>query len=75
MKGGRNEETLVRRPIAVQGLSCGLGIEILQISEDKRVVWRWSNETEEHVSGLGGNGKMFKTGRVWRSLTDFEKVR
>lgn len=74
MKGGQNEETLVRRPIAVQGLSTGFGIEILQI-EDRKVTWRWTNETEEHVSGLGGNGKMFKTGRVWRNISDFERVR
>lgn len=74
MKGGRNEETLVRRPIAVQGLSYGLGIEILQIG-DKRVVWRWTNETEARTSRLDEAGEMFRTGRVWRRLSDFERVR
>lgn len=74
MKGERNEEVLVRRPIAVQELSVGLGIEILQV-EDKKVKWRWANETEERTSGLDESGKMFRTGRVWRRLSDFEKVR
>ena len=72
MKGGRNEEVTVRRPIAVQGLSAGLGIEILQI-EDKKVEWRWTNEEETRTSELVG--EMFRTGRVWRRISDFEKVR
>lgn len=71
MKGGRNQ---VRRPVAVQGLSCGLGIEILQIG-DREVTWRWTNETEERTSRLDGMGEMFRTGRVWRRLADFERVR
>lgn len=72
MKGGRNEETLVRRPVAVQELSDG--IEILQV-EDKKVTWRWTNDTEKRTSDLDETGKMFRTGRVWRRLSDFEKVR
>lgn len=74
MKGGRNEEILVRRPIAVQELSVGFGIEILQI-EDGKVTWRWVNEKEERSSELDSTGKMFRTGRVWRRLSDFERVR
>lgn len=74
MKGGRNEETLVRRPIAVQALSARFGVEILQV-EDGKVLWRWMNELEEHTSKLDESKKMFRTGRVWWSLTDFERVR
>ena len=74
MKGGRNEEVLVKRPIAVQGLSNGFGIEILQI-DDERVVWRWSNEKKERTSRIDETGEAFRTGRVWRRLADFEKVR
>ena len=73
MKGGRDEEKLVRRPIAVQGLSVGLGIEILQVEEDK-VTWRWTNDTETRTSKLDEAG-MFRTGRVWRKISDFKKVR
>lgn len=72
MKGGRNEEVLVRTPIAVQDLSAGLGIDILQI-EDKKVEWRWTNEKETRTSELVG--EMFRTGRVWRSISDFARVR
>ena len=73
MKGGcSNEKELVRRPIAVQELSIGLGIEILQI-EDKKVEWRWTNDAETRTSELVG--EMFRTGRVWRELSDFEKIR
>ena len=72
MKGGRRNEELVRRPIAVQGLSVGFGIEILQIG-DKKVEWRWTNEEETRTSELVG--EMFRTGRVWRRLSDFEKIR
>lgn len=74
MKGGRSEEALVKRPIAVQGLSNGFGIEILQIGDGK-VVWRWSNERKERTSRLDGTGEAFRTGRVWRRLADFERVR
>ena len=74
MKGGRDEEALVKRPIAVQGLSNGFGIEILQI-DDEKVVWRWSNEKRERTSRLDGTGEAFRTGRVWRRLADFERVR
>lgn len=75
MKGGRNEKVLVRRkPIAVQGLSVGFGIEILQI-ENKKVTWRWTNETDERTSTLDETGEAFRTGRVWRRLADFERVR
>lgn len=75
MKGGRNnEKVLVRKPIAVQGLSAGFGIEILQI-EDKKVVWKWTNETEERTSMMDETGEAFKTGRVWRRISDFERVR
>ena len=74
MKGGSDEEALVKRPIAVQGLSNGFGIEILQI-EDGRVTWRWSNERRERTSKLDETGEAFRTGRVWRRLTDFERVR
>lgn len=74
MKGGRNEEALVKGPIAVQGLSNGFGIEILQI-EDERVVWRWSNEKRERTSKVDETGEAFRTGRVWRRLADFERVR
>ena len=72
MKGGRNEKALVKRPIAVQGLSNGFGIEILQI-EDERVVWRWSNEKRERTSKIDETGEAFRTGRVWRRLADFER--
>ena len=74
MKGGRNEEALVKRPMAVQGLSNGFGIEILQI-EDGRVTWRWSNEKRERTSKVDETGEAFRTGRVWRRLADFERVR
>ena len=74
MKGGRGEDALVRRPIAVQGLSNGFGIEILQI-EDERVVWRWSNEKKERTSKIDETREAFRTGRVWRRLADFERVR
>lgn len=75
MKGGRNEEALVvRRPVAVQGLSNGFGIEILQI-DDEKVVWRWSNEKRERTSRLDVTGEAFRTGRVWRRMADFERVR
>lgn len=72
MKGGRNEEVLVKRPVAVQELSTGLGIEILQI-ESEKVEWRWTNEEETRTSELVG--EMFRTGRVWRRISDFEKIR
>lgn len=71
---GRNEKVLVRKPIAVQGLSVGFGIEILQI-KDGKVTWRWTNETETRTSRLDETGEAFRTGRVWRRLADFEKVR
>lgn len=75
MKGGQNEETLVKKkPVAVQALASGLGIEILKVDAVK-VVWRWSNETRERTSMLDDTGKAFRTGRVWRRLTDFERVR
>jgi predicted xylose isomerase-like sugar epimerase len=75
MKGGRDEEALVKRkPVAVQALAVGLGIEILKVDAVK-VVWRWSNETKERTSMLDDAGEAFRTGRVWRRLTDFEKVR
>jgi hypothetical protein len=72
MKGGRGEEILRRKPIAVQGLSVGFGIEILQV-ENEKVEWRWTNDTVTRMSEL--IGEMFRTGRVWRRLADFEKVR
>ena len=65
---------MVRRPIAGQGLSSGFGIEILQI-DDERVVWRWSYEKEERTSKLDETKEAFRTGRVWRRLADFERVR
>ena len=74
MKGGRNEVVPVRRPIAVQGLSNGFGIEILQI-DDEKVVWRWSNEKRERTSKIDETGEAFRTGRVWRRMADFERVR
>ena len=74
MKGGQDEEALVKRPIAVQGLSNGFGIEILQIG-DGRVVWRWSDERKERTSRIDETGEAFRTGRVWRRLADFERVR
>lgn len=75
MKGGQDEEALVKRkPIAVQGLSYGFGIEILQI-DDVKVVWRWSNETKERTSMLDESGERFRTGREWRKLADFGIVR
>lgn len=74
MKGGRNEVVPVRRPIAVQGLSDGFGIEILQINDEK-VVWRWSNEKRERTSKIDETGEAFRTGRVWRRMADFERVR
>lgn len=67
-------KTVTRRPIAVQGLSNGFGMEILQI-DDERVTWRWSDEGEERTSRLDGTGEEFRTGRVWRRLADFERVR
>ena len=63
---------MTRRPIAVQELSVGFGIEILQV-ENEKVEWRWTNDTETRTSELVG--EMFRTGRVWRILTDFERVR
>ena len=74
MKGESDEEALVKRPMAVQGLSNGFGIEILQIG-DGRVTWRWSNEKRERTSKLDETGEAFRTGRVWRRLADFERVR
>lgn len=74
MKGGRNEEALVKRPVAVQGLSNGFGIEILQI-DDEKVVWRWTDEKRERTSKIDETGEAFRTGRVWRRLADFERVR
>lgn len=74
MKGGRNEEVLMRKPIAVQGLAGGFGIEILQV-EDEKVTWRWTNEMEKRTSKLDETGEAFRTGRVWRRLSDFERVR
>lgn len=74
MRGGRNEEALVRKPMAVQRLSNGFGIEILQVGDGK-VVWRWSDERKERTSRLDGTGEAFRTGRVWRRLADFERVR
>lgn len=75
MKGGHDEEALVKKkPVAVQALAAGLGIEILKVDAVK-VVWRWSNETRERTSMLDDAGKAFRTGRVWRRLTDFERVR
>ena len=73
MKGGHNE-VMIRRPIAVQGLSAGFGIEILQVGDEK-VTWRWTNEKREHTSKLDATGEAFRTGRVWRRLADFERVR
>lgn len=67
-------KTVTRRPVAVQGLTGGLGIEILQI-DDKRVTWRWSDGGKERTSRLDGTGEAFRTGRVWRRLADFERVR
>lgn len=74
MKGGRDEEALVKKPVAVQALAAGLGIEILKVDAVK-VVWRWSNETRERTSMLDDTGEAFRTGRVWRRLADFERVR
>ena len=74
MKGGSDEEALVKRPMAVQGLSNGFGIEILQV-EDGRVTWRWSNERKERTSKVDETGEAFRTGRVWSRLADFERVR
>lgn len=74
MKGGSDEEALVKRPMAVQALSNGFGIEILQV-EDGRVTWRWSNERKERTSKVDETGEAFRTGRVWRRLADFERVR
>ena len=72
MQGGQGEEALVKRPIAVQELSNGFGIDILQIG-DERVAWRWSNEKRERTSKLDETGEAFRTGRVWRRLADFER--
>ena len=64
---------VLRKPIAVQGLSNGFGIEILQIDEEK-VTWRWSNEIKERTSKIDSTREAFRAGRVWRRLSDFEKV-
>ena len=64
---------VLKKPIAVQGLSNGFGIEILQIDEEK-VTWRWSNEIKERISKIDSTRKAFRAGRVWRRLSDFEKV-
>ena len=75
MKGGQDEEALVKRkPVAVQALAVGLGIEILKVDAVK-VVWRWSNEKRERTSMLDETGEAFRTGRVWRRLADFGRVR
>ena len=57
-----------RAPIAGLALSSGIGIEILDATEDT-IVWRWSNETKEHKSKLVDGA--FRTGQVWRRLSDF----
>lgn len=64
---------VLRKPIAVQGLSNGFGIEILQI-DDEKVTWRWSNEIKERTSKIDSTREAFRAGRVWRRLSDFEKV-
>ena len=64
---------VLKKPIAVQGLSNGFGIEILQIDEEK-VTWRWSNEIKERTSKIDSTREAFRAGRVWRRLSDFEKV-
>lgn len=74
MKGDHDEVTMVEKPVAVQALTAGLGIEILKVDAVK-VVWRWSNETRERTSMLDDEGERFRTGRVWRRLADFERVR
>lgn len=71
MKGGCDEVLLVRRPIAVQELSNGSGIEILQIGDGK-VEW---SEKRTRTSKVDETGEAFRTGRVWRRLSGFEKVR
>ena len=63
-----------REPVAVLGLENCYGIEILEM-DDKKVVWRWSNERRERTSKLDDTGEAFRTGRVWRRLSDFERVR
>lgn len=65
---------VIRNPIAVQELATGFGIEILQV-DDEKVVWRWTNEEKERTSKLDATGEAFRTGRVWRRLSDFERVR
>lgn len=67
------QNVVLRKPIAVQGLSYGLGIEILQI-DDEKVTWRWSNEIKERTSKIDSTREAFRAGRVWRRLSDFEKV-
>ena len=75
MKGGHDGEALVKgKPVAVQALAAGLGIEILKVDAVK-VVWRWSNEKRERTSMLDDTGEAFRTGRVWRRLSGFERVR
>ena len=67
------QNVVLKRPIAVQGLSNGFGIEILQI-EGEKVVWRWSNEIKERTSKIDSTREAFRAGSVWRRLSDFEKV-
>ena len=57
----------MKMPIAGLALTCGLGIEILDVGYS--VVWRWSNETKEHKSKLVDGA--FRAGQVWRRLADF----
>jgi hypothetical protein len=65
-----------QEPMAVLGLANGYGIEILEIDQgmETRVTWKYSNETRERTSKVDETGA-FRTGRVWRRFTDFERVR
>ena len=64
----------MKSPVAVLALTNSFGIEILWL-DDVKVVWRYSNETRERTSMVDARGEAFRTGRVWRRLSDFTRVR
>ena len=55
------------RPIAVWPLGIGLGVYVVEIS-DERVVWRWSNEKKLHTSKISEDRK---SGRAYVRVNRF----
>lgn len=60
----------MKRPIAGLALTNSFGIEILE-ANDEQIVWRWSNDKQEHVSKV--NSGAFRVGRKWYRLDMFCK--